>query len=612
MRRFAYMVLYLCILCVTGAYAQNEREQVSAQGEQLFQHTIEQGQTVYSIATMYGVSVDDIYRLNPGSKEQIKSGEILLIPQKQHSKENTTEKKDEDGQYTYHTIKPRETLYSVSVRYQIPATRIIEANPGLSTKTFLIGKTIRIPSLTEEKVEKIPEKKVKTVKKGKEKEYTIKKRETMYSICRKFNVSSIELIKLNPSLKNGLKAGMVIKIPSQETEEIIETVNSGSTVSDEQEINQLLNTAKESEHVDKIKVALLLPFMEDAEYMSSNTKRFVEYYEGLLLAIDSLKSLGCSIDLSVYDTGEGTARTRELLANEASIKEANLIIGAVQNDQIKLISDFAAENKIRYVIPFTSKNDDVLSNAYIYQVNTPHSYLYAKAAEAGCNLFADQNIVILNMEDSKDKKEFLKTFKAEMKNRNISYRQLTYHAETFNEEILSVLDVEKRNVILPSSGTLETLRKIKAPLRSLSEITDPDKQTYMITLFGYPEWQTYAHECLDDFYALNTYIYSTFFVDNLSDEMQEFYHKYKTWYSKNLINISPKYGVLGFDTGMFFLGAMYKYGVNFEENIDKIQYKPIQLGFNFERVNNWGGFVNTNIFIVHYKTDFSTTRTEVK
>ena len=155
MRRFAYMVLYLCILCVTGAYAQNEREQVSAQGEQLFQHTIEQGQTVYSIATMYGVSVDDIYRLNPGSKEQIKSGEILLIPQKQHSKENTTEKKDEDGQYTYHTIKPRETLYSVSVRYQIPATRIIEANPGLSTKTFLIGKTIRIPSLTEEKVEKI-------------------------------------------------------------------------------------------------------------------------------------------------------------------------------------------------------------------------------------------------------------------------------------------------------------------------------------------------------------------------------------------------------------------------------------------------------------------------
>ena len=354
------------------------------------------------------------------------------------------------------------------------------------------------------------------------------------------------------------------------------------------------------------------PFLEDAEYMSSNTKRFVEYYEGLLLAIDSLKSLGCSIDLSVYDTGEGTARTRELLANEASIKEANLIIGAVQNDQIKLISDFAAENKIRYVIPFTSKNDDVLSNAYIYQVNTPHSYLYAKAAEAGCNLFADQNIVILNMEDSKDKKEFLKTFKAEMKNRNISYRQLTYHAETFNEEILSVLDVEKRNVILPSSGTLETLRKIKAPLRSLSEITDPDKQTYMITLFGYPEWQTYAHECLDDFYALNTYIYSTFFVDNLSDEMQEFYHKYKTWYSKNLINISPKYGVLGFDTGMFFLGAMYKYGVNFEENIDKIQYKPIQLGFDFERVNNWGGFVNTNIFIVHYKTDFSTTRTEVK
>ncbi|MFQ6929374.1 MAG: hypothetical protein ACLRS8_18785 [Parabacteroides merdae] len=70
-------------------------------------------------------------------------------------------------------------------------------------------------------------------------------------------------------------------------------------------------------------------------------------------------------------------------------------------------------------------------------------------------------------------------------------------------------------------------------------------------MFGYPEWQTYTRDCLEDFYALNTYIYSNFYADNLSKEVADFYTKYKNWYSKNLINIFPKYGILGFDTGMF-------------------------------------------------------------
>ena len=63
---------------------------------------------------------------------------------------------------------------------------------------------------------------------------------------------------------------------------------------------------------------------------------------------------------------------------------------------------------------------------------------------------------------------------------------------------------------------------------------------------------------------------------------------------------------------MFFFDAIKKYGSNFENNLDKIRYKSIQTGFDFERVNNWGGFINTNIFIVHYQRDFIATRSEVR
>ena len=439
----------------------------------------------------------------------------------------------------------------------------------------------------------------------KEIEYTVQKKETMYRICRKFNISSYELIKLNPKLKEGVKAGMTIKIPVQAEENM--TTEPATTMLSERDVNALLSEPKSIERVNSVKVALLLPFMTNETIPSTETQRFIEYYEGLLLAVDSLKNTGCSIDLSVYDTGNGTKKLKEILKEDA-LKNANLIIGAVQNDQIGPVAEFAQKNNIKYVIPFTSKNDDVLSNAYVYQVNTPHSYLYAKAAQGGCDLFAEDNIILLNIRDGKDKTEFIKAYKAEMKQRQIPFTEINYNAETLTADVDTLLRTDKRNVIVPTSGTLEALNKIKSPLRMLAE-TKPECG---LTLFGYPEWQTYTRDCLEDFYALNTYIYSNFYADNLSKEVADFYTKYKNWYSKNLINIFPKYGILGFDTGMFFIGAINKYGSNFENNLDKIHYQGVQTGFDFHRVNNWGGFINTNIFIVHYQSDFNVTRNEVR
>ena len=62
---------------------------------------------------------------------------------------------------------------------------------------------------------------------------------------------------------------------------------------------------------------------------------------------------------------------------------------------------------------------------------------------------------------------------------------------------------------------------------------------------------------------------------------------------------------------MFFIGAINKYGSNFENNLIKL-ITGVQDGFDFHRVNNWGGFINTNIFIVHYQSDFNVTRNEVR
>lgn len=56
----------------------------------------------------------------------------------------------------------------------------------------------------------------------------------------------------------------------------------------------------------------------------------------------------------------------------------------------------------------------------------------------------------------------------------------------------------------------------------------------------------------------------------------------------------------GYDTGLFFLTALQQYGVNFEQNIQRVRVNSLQFPFHFERLNNWGGLFNTGLYFIHY------------
>ena len=601
----ATIIALLWVFCTTAINisAQNNQSTVNnAQDGDIFYHTVERGQTVYSIAKMYDVKVEDIYKLNKGSDEAIKAGYQLKIPQKKIAVRKES-KPDQSGDYIFHTIQTKETLYGVSKKYEVSGESIIEANPGLSQETFSIGKTIRIPT----GVKKKQTSEVVENKRGaKEVYYTVPAGETMYNMCKKFKTSEKELLKLNPELSGGLRSGITLRIPLRINENDLPK----EAEQDANEVNAMLKIKKEIKRVNAARVALLIPFDADLSKSSDLKKRMTEYYEGILLAIDTLRKKGYSTELFVYDIGEeGVAKTKKILQEKSDeLKKANIIIGGFTNEHIKLIADFAKTNKIKYVIPFSQNSDEVLSNAHIFQVNTPSTYLYANAAYAGANLFAKHNIIFLDTKDKEDQTDFIKEFKQELKDRHITYKDAVYDAAKFEANIMSQLSTSKPNMIMPTSQSLEALLKIKVVLRSIAE-TKPE---YSITLFGYPIWQTYSKDCLEDFHALDTYIYSRFYADNLNTSVKMFYDKYKNWYSKSPMSEFHKYSMLGYDTGLFFFSAIQNYGPDFESKLSDINYKSIQTGFNFERVNNWGGFINTNIYIIHYGKDFTITRSDFK
>ena len=162
------------------------------------------------------------------------------------------------------------------------------------------------------------------------------------------------------------------------------------------------------------------------------------------------------------------------------------------------------------------------------------------------------------------------------------------------------MSADRENIFIPTSDSNLTLIKILPQLTLLVR----DQPESRVHLFGYPKWQTYTKDHIEAFFELDTYFYSSFYTNNLLPAAINFTKNYRRWYGKDMDERYPKYGMLGFDTGYFFLKGLSRYGSEFEKNMQGLNLTPIQTGFKFQRVNNWGGFINKKVFFVRFTKNY--------
>lgn len=574
--------IFLFLLFISASYAISYAQE----NQSYFLHTIEKGQSLYSIAKMYNVTTNDIIRLNPGCDEKIYAGQAIKIPKGKESQKGET----------LHTIQAGETLYKLTTIYNISAKAICEANPGLSAENFRIGQVILIPLEQEQETETAQAPAEKPAIQGPVQSrckdmHKVKRKETVFSVSREYGISEQELIAANPELKKGMKKGQYLCIPYPSATTMQPTAPKEDPYAIPPSNNELFRKSKEApQAISTIKAALLLPFQED--------KRMVEYYEGFLMAVDSLKRTGTSIDLYVYDCGKDVSTLNTILAKN-EMKNMNVIFGPMHQQQIKPLSTFAEKNDIRLVIPFSSKGEEVFNNPAIYQINTPQSYLYSEVYEHFTRQFPNAHVIFIEpTSEDKEKAEFISGMKQELKSKGMSMKTVNENAT--KDMLKEALRSDKDNIFIPTSGKNVMLIKILPQLILL--VRDTPEQN--IHLFGYPEWQTYTRDHLESFFELDTYFYSSFYTNTLFPAAIQFTNNYHKWYSKDLVSKFPSYGMLGFDTGFFFLKGLSRYGSELENNLPKMNLTPIQTGFKFERVNNWGGFINKKVFFIHFTKNF--------
>jgi len=173
-------------------------------------HVVAKGETAYSLARKYDISIDAFYRFNPEAKKELLENEIVRIP-KNAQVESSGGLIREDSDYFYHQVQPGETLYSLSQKYDNDISIIIEAN-AFSSQQLEIGMVLRIPKVIEKK--KSEEDPVIDMR-GEYFLHRVEKGDTFYSYKRRFGVTKERLLQINPELNDGLLAGLTIKIPTK-------------------------------------------------------------------------------------------------------------------------------------------------------------------------------------------------------------------------------------------------------------------------------------------------------------------------------------------------------------------------------------------------------------
>lgn len=187
--------------------------------------------------------------------------------------------------------------------------------------------------------------------------HKVKRKETIFGIARDNGITVEELMNANPDMKQPgyeLKKGDYIFIPYPKDGAAASGGKARVEASPAGSVDDMRRRA--------IRVGVMLPLHN----VNGDGRRMVEYYRGVLMACDSLKQGGVSVDIRAWNVPED-ADIRQTLKDKDAEK-CDLIIGPLYSTQVKALSDFASEHGIKVLIPFSINAPELKTNPNLFQV----------------------------------------------------------------------------------------------------------------------------------------------------------------------------------------------------------------------------------------------------
>ncbi|MDD5570534.1 MAG: ABC transporter substrate-binding protein [Bacteroidales bacterium] len=450
--------------------------------------------------------------------------------------------------------------------------------------------------------------------------HEVEEGETLYNISKQYGITVDDIKKANPGLKDAIKEGQVINIPV--TTKVPEKYKNDTviTVIDTNRKNTVKPQLK-----DIYEVALMVPFYlqyaeeikindNPEENIASNYKSFlfIGFYEGALIAIDSLKKTGINVKLHVYEVNDDTVQTLSIL-KKPELQKMDLIIGPLFESPFKVVAGFAKKHGIKIVSPITSENKVLENNPYVFKATPSIMIQLELYATYIAKNFHGTNFVIVYNDNNENEKIMLQKVKSVFKNTPDSLGKYIVAAEIpYNKSGLSGLDEifikDAQNVLLILSNNQIFVSNLLTTLCSRYEIEKPNKkedeppeftsriEDFQIKVLGLAGWRHFDNMEITYLVKLYLQMYSTTFVDYEQENVKDFVRKYRDRFKTE----PDKYAFVGFDICFYFLKALKDFGVNFQDNLSNIKTEPLQNNYIYRKTEN-NGFENRYINIFKYE-----------
>ena len=415
--------------------------------------------------------------------------------------------------------------------------------------------------------------------------HKVKRKETIFGISKMYDLTIDELLDANPEMKAPdyeLKKGTILKIPfSAKDNPVAAPSKPAQSAPDEK-----MGTSSRP-----IRVGVMLPLHD----IDGDGRRMVEYYRGVLMACDSVKRLGISVDVHAWNMAED-ANMHQILADKAAAK-CDVIFGPLYSKQMEIMSTFCSEYNIQLVIPFSINAPQLATNRHIFQIWQSSDDINNETIAHFMTWFKDVHPVFIDCNDSTSRKGgFTQGLRRKLEEKKIVYSITNLKS---SEEYFSKAFVRgKQNVVILNTQRMQELGVAFSKINGL-KVTDPDLN---ITMFGYTEWLTYTRTYLENFYQYDTYIPSAFYYNPLSPSTMRLQQAFRMNFRTDMQNVQPRFALTGFDQAYFFLRGLHKYGKTFNGARGMLGYTPVQTPLQFVRQGD-GGQKNKMVMFVHYTPD---------
>ena len=558
-----------------------------------------------------------------------------------------------DRKMRVHTVNPGETAYSIARRYAVTVDNLIEFNPGFDPLHLSIGQKIRIPkrmvgSTTQTEItENYRQYGENLSALNPDFDYhLVQQGETLYSLSRNLQIDADTLKKYNPEeLKDGLKFGSPLPIPKRNEgsagtlmDEAIAgrmtgtEVASGSAdyaspdesrrevpgelrgetlfpghVPSEVDPKKLLFPGRTDERRTEpavsmkefdtrapLNVAVLLPFRSEDGREEPN---FQEFYQGVLLAMSDLKKEGVSVNLSVHNT-ERSPRAVDRIVEDDAMRQVDLIIGPVYGEPFERAAAFAWAHGVPVVSPLAAVES--VHNPFVYQAAPVADGKYLKLLRLMEG--EDKNIVLIEPAAGKDD-EFLSDMIGLLPE---GARRVDYSKGMNARTLEAALDADRENILILPTENENVTEEVLARLSSLQNAAAARSlKTYRLRVVGSPKWARFRNIEKRLFFKLGATYVTTYHADRGSAAVKRFDDAYIAAFHA----IPSLYSYRGYDVTKIFVSAIRNYGSRFPSVIGgSASVKPLQVGYRFVRRGEGedlqAKWVNDEWTLVHYRSDY--------